>query len=173
MRTVCHLVFLVVILMPASVFAKSFILSGRLVDQAVNLTYNRRDGSMHLMSLGLEGISTTTLDSAGGHFDPSKATFVNSPPSNQFDVNNPFKFFVLTPLPEFATMIDFAPGYYLIGIDDLSTDLTWDGSIAPRGHWSDAPGGGPYLLIIPEPSTAVLACLGVLSLLAGRRKCWT
>jgi hypothetical protein len=57
-----------------------------------------------------------------------------------------------------------------LSVDAIIADITIDGSIKPSGKLWDAPGGGPYLYWVPEPSGLVLACCGWLGLLGSRRR---
>ena len=45
-----------------------------------------------------------------------------------------------------------------------------DGSVTPSGKLTAAPGGGPYLHVVPEPSSILLTVFGLLGLVGLRRK---
>ena len=160
-------------LIASSVFAgASFQASptpGVAVDGAVNFIYDPSDGSAVLTSPGVEGITTTTLESASSGFDPNAFGGTISPP---FDQNTSSKLFKLTAPPAAISSLDFNAGYLPAGKDGdwLLNDVTWSGSIAPAGGWDAAPGGGPYASVVPEPSSIVLILCGVLGLFTLRRK---
>jgi hypothetical protein len=57
-----------------------------------------------------------------------------------------------------------------LSADALAAELQVDGSIKPAGKLTAAPGGGPFLYVVPEPSSVALVCCGLLGLLGLRRK---
>ena len=102
-------------------------------------------------------MTTTTLTSAGGYFDPAVAVASGIEFAPFPDQNTTTKFFKLTAQPSPQDTWSFNAGYYTPGntLQDALADLTWSGSLDPSGSWSDAPGGGPYIYI-PEPTTWLL-----------------
>ena len=156
-------------LMATNGFAADFVESAGLVDNAVNLVYDPSDGSASLIANGLEGMTTASLKSAGGHFDPAKAS--TSDPPNGFDQNSASSFFRLTAQPNHVGSLDFDAGWLPSGLSaaDIVSDVSYLGSLFPSGAWQDAAGGGAFV-VVPEPASLALAFCGLLGLLSLRRK---
>ncbi len=93
-----------------------------------------------------------------------------------FDVSSPSKVFVLATPPGYCCLnYASADGLNIpAGTADIAAflmeDLTVDGSLNPSGALTAAPGGGPYLFVVPEPSSIALACCGLLGLMGLRRR---
>jgi hypothetical protein len=128
---------------------------------SVTLLYDPATGNLSYSGNGTL-ISTIELKSAGQWFIPA-----NLRPEIQlgpFDVATPAKMFRLitagTEGEDFGPILPSG-----LSFDAVLADIAIDGSIKPAGKLHDAPGGGPYLLGIPEPSGLVLACCGLMCLL--------
>jgi hypothetical protein len=135
------------------------------VENAAVLTYDPSTGSIGYNGHGTL-ISSFELKSINNRFDPAlvNAGVISGP----FDVLTSAKFFKL--VTEGVDAVDIGPilppG---LGPGDVIAELEVDGSIKPSGKLVDAPGGGPYLLWVPEPSSLALVGGGLLGLLALRR----
>jgi hypothetical protein len=132
---------------------------------AVTVTYDPGTGNLSYAGNGTL-ITVIELRSAGSLFIPENLTiWVSRGPFGVFTRN---KFFDLitagTHGADFGPVLP--PG---LSVDAILADITIDGSIKPAGKLWDAPGGGPYLFWVPEPTGLVLGCCGLLSLLGLRR----
>jgi hypothetical protein len=136
------------------------------VADAVVVVYDPGTGNL---SVADNGVSITTLElkSAGNLFIPGNiAAGVISPP---FDVVSPSKLFKLS-TGGFSS-VDFG-NIVPTGIspEALLADMDVNGSILPSGGLNAAAGGGPYVYVVPEPSSIALIFCGLLGLLGLRRK---
>ena len=158
---------LTVSVMTTNAFA--FTVADSAVENAVNLIYNPADGSATVLANGLAGVTTTSLKSAGGNFNPDSVTIEIAPFPDQ---NTSTSFFKLSAPPSSLAEIAFDAGWLPSGLsaDDVIADVTYSGSLDPSGAWADAAGGGPYLVVVPEPSSMILVFCGLLGLLGLRRK---
>ncbi len=138
------------------------------VSDAVTLTYEPSTGNLSYDGNGID-ITTMEIKSAEGLFIPEN---VNSDIIvGPFDVFNTGKFFTLTTAPNQVAAVDIGPVLPTgLSFDAVLADLTVNGSLYPQGNLVTAPGGGPYLLQIPEPNTALLLALGLFGLVRFRSK---
>ena len=138
--------------------------SGASTPDAVSLIYDPADGNL-MLDAGSVKVTTIEIKSAGSMFGAAvPGMFV--PP---FDVASATKLFKLTTAG--VSSLDF--GKILpagLSGDALLADLSVNGSILPSGGLGNAPGGGPYLHVVPEPSSMLLIGCGLLGLLGLRRK---
>ena len=136
------------------------------VDGAVVVVYDPGTGNLSVADNGV-GITTLELKSAGKLFIPGNINAgIIAPP---FDVITTEKLFKLST--GGFNSIDFGPVVPAgISAEALLADMDANGSILPRGGLTDAPGGGPYVYVVPEPSTIALIFCGLLGLLGLRRK---
>jgi hypothetical protein len=133
---------------------------------SVSLLYDPSTGNLSYTGNGTL-ITTMELKSASSLFIPENVSseIVWGP----FDVKTKSKIFRL--ITAGIEGEDFGPVLPTgLSFDTVLSDIAIDGSIKPAGKLRDAPGGGPYLQGIPEPSSVVLAGLGLLSLLGLRRR---
>ena len=160
---------LTVSIMATNAFALDFVETDAPVDNAVHLIYNPADGSASVLANGLDGVTTTSLKSAGGNFNPDANTIEIAPFPDQ---NTTSSFFKLSAPPSSLQEIVFTAGWLPSGLsaDEVIADVSYSGSLDPSGAWADAAGGGPYLLVVPEPSSMILVFCGLLGLLGLRRK---
>ena len=136
------------------------------VPNAVVLTYDPADGHLSVGGNGLN-ISTLEMTSAGAKFIPGGIPAGTiSPP---FDVATAAKIFKLSTggFPSLDLGLAY-PG--AMSGDDLIADLKVDGSKLPSGNLAQGGGCGPYLYVVPEPSSLALIFCGLLGMLKIRRK---
>jgi hypothetical protein len=167
-RSAVALAALSVCLMATAVHAGEFTRStDGTVTNGVVVTYDPGSGNLSYDGNGIM-ISSLELKSAGGWFD---ATKVNSDViSGPFDLINSGKFFKLVTPPGIAS-VDVGPVLPAgLTAEALLAEIEVDGSLVPIGKLPDAAGGGPYLYVVPEPSSLVLVFCGLLGLLGLRRK---
>jgi hypothetical protein len=134
---------------------------------SVVVTYNPGDGSLHADG---NGVHFTTFEflSAGSKFIPAGIPAGTIAPP--FDVGTAAKIFKLSAgagLPSLDLGHSYPTG---LTADALLADLTLNGSIAPSGSLESAAGGGPWLYVVPEPSSIALICCGLLGLVGVARK---
>jgi hypothetical protein len=157
-----------VCLMATAAHAGAFTLSTEgAVANGVVVTYDPGTGNVSYDGNGLS-ISSLELKSAGGLFDASKvnAGVIAGP----FDLINAGKFFKLV-TPPGVPSVDVGPVLPPgLAADAIMADIEVDGSLVPSGKLPDAAGGGPYLYVVPEPSSMALIFCGLLGLLGLRRK---
>ena len=137
------------------------------VADAVVTIYDPATGDLSSQSNGLT-MTSYQITSGSDAFNVD-----NIDPS--FGVNDPFK--VIAPGKLFTLQTGgvtevpmgnvLAPG---LTADALLADLETDGSLSPSGTHADAAGGGPFLYIVPEPSSILLTLCGLLGMLSLRRK---
>jgi hypothetical protein len=128
------------------------------VPNAVVVSYDSTDGNLSYDGNGLL-ITSMWLASEDHLFIVS-----NVDPemfSGQYDVVSSAELFKLVG-PRGVSGLDLGP-VLPIGLtaESLLQDMFVDGSLQPRGHLTDAPAGGPYLYVVPEPSTGLVALLGL------------
>jgi hypothetical protein len=158
---------LAVVVMTTVASAGTFTLSDNpATSNSATVTYDPASGNLSYAGNGTL-ISTMELKSASGMFIPGGVNADVIGPL--FDLITPQKFFKLT-----ANGIDSVDvGRVLpagLSADALLADIAVDGSIKPSGKLDAATGGGPYLFVVPEPSSVALVCCGLLGLLGLRRK---
>jgi hypothetical protein len=133
---------------------------------AATVTYDPANGNLSYAGNGTL-ISTMELQSPDGWFIPANLNPALT--KGPFDVFTSAKFFQLitagTEGADFGQVL--APN--LTG-DALMAQIAIDGSIKPSGKLDAATGGGPYLYVVPEPSSVVLVCCGLLGLFGLRRR---
>lgn len=159
--------------------AMFFFIATRFVSAEVNITYMPTDGRDPNYGNVLAGtlvvestertITTFELISAGSLFRPDDAADVFSPP---FDVITEDKLFKLAAGDAAFSQLNFGP--VLIGglsEDALLADLTINGSLTPDGSGNNRldANGLSVILGVPEPSSAALAGIGLLTVLSLRR----
>ena len=148
--------------------AQGLTLGGASTPDAVSLIYDPATGNLSMDS-GSVSVTTLEVKSAGSMFDAAKANETGQfvPP---FDVASAAKLFRLTT--NGVNSLNFGDGVLPTGLsaDALLADLSVNGSIKPSGGLGNAPGGGPYLYVVPEPSSILLAACGLLGVLGLRRK---
>jgi hypothetical protein len=133
---------------------------------AATVTYDPANGNLSYAGNGTS-ITTMELKSAGKLFNPNAldAGVVRGP----FDVFTTEKFFQLitagTDGQNFGQVVPAG-----LSSDAIIADMQIDGSIKPSGKLPAAAGGGPYLYVVPEPSSLALVFCGLLGLLGLRRK---
>jgi hypothetical protein len=154
-------------LLSSSVLAAPFSLgSNQNAANAVVLTYDPASGHLHVDGNGVS-ITTFELKSAGSKFIPGGIPAGTiSPP---FDVGTSAKIFKLSTggFPSLDLGHSYPAG---LAADAVLADLDVNGSLLPSGGLTSAAGGGPFLFVIPEPSSIALICCGLLGLLKLRRK---
>jgi len=134
---------------------------------SVVVTYDPASG--HVSANG-NGVNFTTFEflSAGSKFIPANIPAGTIAPP--FDVGTASKIFKLSAGAGLPTL-DLGNSYPSgMTADALLADLTLNGSIAPSGSLESAPGGGPWLYVVPEPSSIALICCGLLGLVGVARK---
>jgi hypothetical protein len=140
--------------------------NNREVANAVVLQYEPTDG--HLLIDG-NGRSMTTfeLKSAGSLLKPEAVPAGTLAPP--FDVGTSAKIFKLSTggFPSLDLGRALPSG---LSLDALVADLDVNGSLLPAGPLTSAEGGGPYIYYVPEPSSLLLVCCGLLGLAGLRRK---
>jgi hypothetical protein len=158
--------FLVTAILASVAQAGTFTLTFQpVVPNAVVVTYDPANGNLSfdgngVLIVAMEIISSNSL------FDLLKANDGVIP----WDPSGiPLKFFKLSV--EGIDRVDIGPVLPAgLTSEFLLADLQVDGSIKPSGKLTDAPGGGPYLFVVPEPSSLTLVACGVLGLLRLRVK---
>jgi hypothetical protein len=133
---------------------------------AATVTYDPATGALGYSGNGTL-ISTMELKSTGGLFNPAG---VNPDViTGAFDVFTSAKFFKLVtegiPGVEIGAVLPIG-----LSADAIVADIQVDGSIKPSGKLPAAPGGGPYLHVVPEPSSVAIVCCGLLGLIGLRRR---
>jgi hypothetical protein len=153
----CGLILVTIASLPA--IAGSFVLSDVPVrSQAVMLTYDPADGNLSVDGNGVL-ISVLELKSPNSIFEPAGMLYM---PEGCFnfagDVQTRLKlFFLHTEGVANCELGDVLPTD--LTAEFLLAELEVDGSIKPSGMLTSAPGGGPYLYVVPEPGgTAALGC---------------
>jgi hypothetical protein len=135
--------------------------SEAVVPNGVVVTYDPADGNLSYDGNGTL-IAVMELISSGHLFDPSKVNAGVLPPLCELCFTQAkFIKLVTEGIPSVDVGPVLPPG---LSTELLQADLQVDGAIKPAGKLTAAPGGGPYLYVVPEPSTlALLACgwLGV------------
>jgi hypothetical protein len=140
--------------------------TGPATPNAYTLTYDPSNGNLSYAGNGTS-ITTSELISAGNLFKPEAldAGVVRGP----FDVFTANKFFqLITAGTDGQNYGQVVPAG--LSADAIIADMSIDGSIKPSGKLPAAAGGGPYLYVVPEPSSLALVCCGLLGLLGLRRK---
>ena len=172
--TLLKLIILSLGLLPTTTSAQQLELAiGMPVANALNFFYDHSTGNFTAATNGVNSagapllITTFELKSASGkfHIDGLCPTFG---PGDPFAVKTPEKLFTLNT----AGLSDICLGTVLgpgLSSAEIIEDLTISGSIKPGGSLAAAPGGGPYLIWLPEPSGLLLAAVGLLGLLRLRR----
>ena len=123
---------------------------------AVTVIYNPSDGQFDAVSNGAD-LTTLEIQSAGHWFIPTGA----SPSTSPFDITRTDKLFRLAP--DGVSAISF--GQVLspnITASQIINDLIIDGSLLGGGNLQRAGGGGPYLFVVPEPSSSCLFIAGLI-----------
>jgi hypothetical protein len=136
------------------------------VANGVVMTYDPGTGNIGYNGNGTL-VSSFELISASSQLNPAgvNAGVISGP----FDVFTSAKFFKL--VTEGIGSVDIGPVLPAgLSGDALMADLAIDGSIKPAGKLDAAAGGGPYLYVVPEPSSLALVGCGLLGLLGLRRK---
>ena len=134
------------------------------VDNAIVVSYDPADGNLSFKGNG-QIVTTLELKSTGGLFIPGGVNDNVIP--GPFDILNPAKFFRLDTngLTE-LNMGKIVPAG--LSADAIIADMQVSGSKKPAGGLEVE--GGPYLYVVPEPSSLALVCCGLLGLLRLRRK---
>ncbi len=149
--------------------AASFVQSlDPVVANAVVVTYDPTDGNVSYDGNGKE-ITTFELKSASSMLIPAGVNegIVTGP----FDVLNAGKFFTLTTAPNQVAAVNIGKVMPAgLTADQIIADASIGGSLYPSGGLDKAEGGGPYLYVVPEPTSLALVCCGLLGLLGLRRK---
>jgi hypothetical protein len=156
-----------VCLMATAANAGSFTLSQSAdVANGVVVTYDPASGNVSYNGNGVL-VSTMELKSAENLFIPAGVN--EGVVTGAFDVMNAGKFFKLVTdgVPSVDVGAILPTG---LSADAVLNGIQVDGSIKPSGKLTAAPGGGPYLYVVPEPSSLALVCCGLLGLLGLRRK---
>jgi hypothetical protein len=155
--------------MTTAVSAGTFVLSDSpSTANAATVTYDAATGAVAYSGNGTL-ISTLELKSTASQFIPGGVN--DGVIAGPFDVMTTAKFFKL--VTEGVDGVDIGPilppG---LSAEAIMADIAVDGSIKPSGKLDAAPGGGPFLYVvpIPEPSSVALVCCGLLGLLGLRRK---
>jgi hypothetical protein len=166
-RSAVALAALSVCLMATAAQAGTFTLSNEAaVANGVVVTYDPGTGNLSYDGNGVL-ISSLELKSAGGILNPAGAN--DGVIAGPFDVFTSAKFFKL--VTEGVASVDIGPVVPAgMTAEALMADIAVDGSIKPAGKLPDAAGGGPYLYVVPEPSSMALIFCGLLGLLGLRRK---
>ena len=149
---------LVLVALMGSVASAAIPAGGSVGDGNISLVYDPADGSLKLDAAGKK-VTTLEVHSTAGYFTGTAPSQVSPP----FDVFNATKFFLL----KTAGIGDenFGPALAKgLSVDALSSDLKVAGSILPSGSL-----GTVDLVYIPEPSSLVLASLGLLGLVRRRK----
>ena len=122
---------------------------------AVTMIYDPSDGQFNAVSDGAD-LTTLEIQSAGDWFIPTGANRPTSP----FDLTRTNKLFRLAP--DGVSAISF--GQVLptsLTASQVINDLIVDGSLLGGGNLQRAGGGGPYLFVVPEPSSSCLLLTGL------------
>ena len=150
--------------------------NGQLVDNAVNVIYDPADGGLVMQATGNGSngsplmVTTLELQSAGA-FNPDGTC--DQFKAGAFGVATASKMFILRAGADAVaeTCVGTVMPLGLTTFDAASAVITKvDGSVTPSGKLPAAPGGGPYLHVVPEPSSVLLAVFGLLGLIGLRRK---
>jgi hypothetical protein len=167
-RTLAQCVATFVALSAVHVEAGRFTLTDvAVVPQAAVLSYDPQDGNLSLDGNGVQ-ITTFELILANSLFiwselqPPPDGCFSRGP----FDVFIPNKLFMLNTAGVSSCVI----GKVLpaeLSAAFLLEELSVDGSIKPSGKLPAAPGGGPFLYVVPEPCSSTALSFGLLLLLVG------
>lgn len=136
------------------------------VPDAIVVTYDPQSGEVFASGNGTI-FTSLELKSANGLLRPDMVN--EGVASGPFDVNNTSKFFKLATegLAELSIGTIAPAGMSMAQFMD---EMKVDGSILPSGRLPNAAGGGPFLYVVPEPSSLILVFCGLLGLLGLRRK---
>jgi len=136
------------------------------VDQAAHVIYDPGNGNVSFLSPN-DALTSLQIESAtSAYSDWSWAK------ENPFDVQSEAKQSVFN-FDGFASAEAFDLGNILapgLTASEIIADTNADGSRLAGGKVNTSPGGGPYLLVVPEPSSIALVFCGLLGLLGLRRK---
>jgi hypothetical protein len=139
---------------------------GPATPNAATVTYDPANGNLSYAGNGTS-ITTIELISASNMFIP--ANLDPGVPRGPFDIFTAGKFFQL--ITAGTDSVNFGPVLPAgLSCQAIVDDIAADGSIKPSGKLDAAPGGGPYVYCVPEPSSIALVCYGLLGILVLGRK---